>query len=258
MKSTFTQIKKTLQIHKKQVVIFSVVMLILLIFVEPAYAGPGGFVAKGLFKTWYGKILGFALAIILLPLIIYVRFKEYFSVKQNQKTLAKLGTLNADFSWSSLQKNVRNVYSRVYIAWSNENMEEASAYVTSWYRQNQQLVVLDEWKSKNLKNICKLQEIVKVSPLHIEITSRSNFEGSRIAFLITATIEDYLINRETQEIVYGEKGFHDEEKIWFLEYHNGSWVLDEIRESDLSLALAKMKNIIPAKIANTINEKQTI
>ncbi|MFT5778379.1 MAG: hypothetical protein ACI837_001335 [Crocinitomicaceae bacterium] len=238
--------------QRKQILALTLLVVIVLIIVEPAFAGPGGYVAKGLFKTWWGKILLFALLLIFLPLILYIKFREHIAVRKNTKSLSKLGLVNKDFSWLNLEKNVRNVYSRVHVAWEDENMENVSRYVSSWYWQNQQLVVLDKWKDENLKNICRLQEIGKIKPLHLEITDHEALEGSRIAFSITGNIEDFLVERTTGKIVYGRRGYQEEEKIWILEYTDGQWLLDDIREGNLSLAFAKMSNSIPVNLPKPI------
>ena len=107
--------------------------------------------------------------------------------------------------WLNLEKNVSNVFSRVYLAWNKEDMKEVSSYVNHWYWQNQQLIHLDRWKSENLKNVCKLESISNIKPLYLEISDEENFEGSKIAFSITGSIEDYLINRDTHKVVQGKK-----------------------------------------------------
>lgn len=259
MRTIFKRISKQpfQPFENKNFILLTLLVIAVLFMVEPAYAGPGGYIAKGLFKTFWGKILLGALTIILLPFILYVKFREYFAVRKNKKILSTLGAINKDFRWSNLEKNIRNVHGRVYIAWSNENMEEVSKYVSSWYWQNQQLVFLDEWKSKNLQNICNLKNTGKIIPLHLEITDNENLEGSRIAFSISADVEDYLINRETREVVYGRKGYENEEKIWFMEYAEGNWILDEIREGSLSLAFAKLKNEIPENLPQVVSTKRT-
>lgn len=233
---------------QKHYTIFILIIFILLISIDPIYAGPGGAIAKGLFKTFWGKMLLGALTIIFLPLIIYIQLKEFFAVKKNQKELLTLERINKDFKWSVLEKNVRNVFERVYIAWDKEKMNEVSSYVSHWYWQNQQLVYLDEWKRKNLRNVSKLKSVGKIKPLHLDITDEENLEGSRIAFSITANVEDYLIHRDTLKVVEGKRGFDDEEKVWILEYTDGKWLLDDIREGNLSLAFAKMQNIIPEQL----------
>lgn len=234
---------------RNQILTIVLVILVLFFFIDPIYAGPGGAIAKGLFKTWWGKILLIGLTVILLPLIIYVKFREFFAVKNAKKELLKVGKINKDFSWLNLDKNVRNIFSRVYVAWGHEDMKEVSSYVSHWYWQNQQQVYLDEWKRNNLRNICKLDGIRNVKPLYLEITENDNQEGSRIAFCIEANISDYLINKTSGKIVKGRRGYQEEEKIWIMEYTDGKWLLDDIQEGQLSLAFAKMKNSIPESLS---------
>jgi len=242
-------IKIEMKQHHKQMLVVTLVVLLLL-YVDPIYAGPGGTVAKAIFKTWWGKLILFLLAIIFMPLIVYSYTIEFFAVRKTKKQLLEISRINKDFSWLNLDKNVSNIFTRVYNAWSNEDMKEASEYVNHWYWQNQQLVHLDRWKKENLKNICRLESIRKIKPLYIEISDEDNLEGSKVAMSITANIEDYLIDRDTKKVVEGKAGFDNEEKIWIMEYVDGKWLLDDIREGNLSLAFAKTKNIIPEFIAN--------
>ncbi len=225
--------------------LLTILIITLLFYVDPVYAGPGGSVAKALFKTWWGKLLLFVLFIVLFPLIVYTRTIEFFAVRKAKKQLMQLGLKNKDFSWLNLEKNVYNIFTRVYLAWSKEDMSEVKEYVNHWYWQNQQMVHLDRWKSENLKNICRLQSISKIKPLYLEISNEDNYEGSKVAFIINANIEDYLIDRDTRKVVEGKSGFSDEENIWIMEYTEGKWVLDDIRDGSLSLAFAKLENVVP-------------
>ncbi|WP_178987815.1 Tim44 domain-containing protein [Winogradskyella schleiferi] len=230
-------------LHKK--ILLTILIIGFLFYIDPVYAGPGGTIAKGLFKTWWGKLILFAIVIVFFPLIVYTYSVEFFAVKKTKKQLNQIGLKHKDFSWLNLDKNVRNVFTRVYLAWDNEDMKEVSEYVNHWYWQNQQTVHLDKWKQENLKNVCKLDKIKSVKPLYLELTENENLEGSKIAFVISANIKDYLKDKETQRIVQGKNEFGDEEKIWIMEYTNGKWLLDDIREGKFSLAFAKMKNVIP-------------
>jgi len=234
---------------KKNHFILLVLVFALIVFdIDPMYAGPGGTVVKAIFKTWWGKVLMSIIAIVLFPLTIYVYLREYFAIRKCKKELLQLGKTNKDFSWLTLDKNVRNIFTRVYIAWNNQDLKEASSYISHWYWQNQQLVHLDEWKKENLRNVCKVDGIKSVKPLYLEISEHENLEGSRIAFLITANIMDYLKNNDTHKIVQGSNKFDDEEKIWIMEYTNGNWLLDDILDGQLSLAFAKTKNVIPSNL----------
>lgn len=233
---------------KNQIVLILLVVIAVFIFVDPVYAGPGGAIAKGLFKTWYGKLLLIVLMIIFLPLIIYAKTREYFAVRKNKKQLANLSRINRDFNWLDLEKNTKNVIQRVYEAWSKEDMERVSEYVSPWYWRNQQLVYLDQWKENDQQNICKLARVESIKPLYLEISDNENLEGSKIAFGIMLEVEDYLVNRTTQEVVQGRKGFDSEEKVWIMEYTEGKWLLDDIREGSYTLAFAKLPNVIPSQL----------
>lgn len=231
---------------KKHFEIITIILVVILLFsVDPVYAGPGGTVVKALFKTWWGKLLMILLAIILLPLIIYSRIIEFIKVRQTKKELLKIGLNNNEFSWLNMEKNISNIFTRTYLAWSNEDMSEVKNYVNHWYWQNQQLVILDRWKKENIKNICSLERIKNIKPLYIEISDQQNQEGSKIVVQITASIEDYLIERNTKKIVKGNQGYIDESHIWILEFTEGKWLLDNIVTADYSLAYLKTANVIP-------------
>lgn len=237
--------------NKKQLLL-TLLIIAFLFWVDPIYAGPGGYIAKGLFKTWWGKILMVALAIILLPLLIYIRIVEYRKSRKIKKVLQRIAVKNKEFSWMQLEKEFSNIIRRVYNAWTNEDMGEVKSYVNNWYWQNQQLVFLEQWKRENLKNVSKLKVIDTLKPLYLELTENENREGSRIAVLVQVDAEDYLMERDTQKIVQGAKGYQNLEYIWMFEYTAGKWLLDDIKEGNLSLQFAKLKDVIPEHIGVTV------
>lgn len=232
---------------KKNWLLLLTVVLILFV-IDPVYAGPGGAVANAFFKTWWGKIILALLTIILLPLIIYIRLIEYRKARQIKKILTKLSLKHRDFHWLQLHKEFSNIIRRVYQAWSDEDLSSVQQYVNHWYWQNQQSVFLDQWKRENLKNVSRLKDIAKIKPLYLELTDEPNLEGSRIAISIDVIAEDYLMDRDTEKVVKGKKGYEDLEYVWFLEYTEGKWLLDDIQEGGISLEVAKMPNVIPAAV----------
>jgi hypothetical protein len=226
--------------------IFVLTVMLILFTIEPTYAGPGGFVAKALFKTWYGKLLLLLVTIIFLPLIIYIRLIEYRKARKIKKILLQLSSRKKEFAWINLQKEFTNIVRRVYNAWSNEDMSEVKNYVNHWYWQNQQQVYLDQWKRDNVVNISRIKEINSIKPLYLELTEEDDYEGSRIAVLISVDAEDYLKERDSDTIVQGKKGYETLEYVWFLEYTEGKWLLDDIQEGNLSLQIAKIPDVIPS------------
>jgi hypothetical protein len=237
--------------NKKQLIVF-VIIFTLFLTIDPIYAGPGGYIAKGLFKSFWGKLILSVLVIIFLPLIIYIKSVEFFKIRKNKKILQKLSLKKKEFNWLQLEKEFSNCIRRVYVAWANENMSEVKEYVNHWYWQNQQQVFLEQWKRENLKNVSRLKALEKISPLYLELTDNDNFEGTRIALSIDVEVEDYLMERDSQKIVQGKKGFQDLEYVWIFEYTEGKWLLDEIREGSLSLQFAKLDNVIPDSLINTV------
>src|SRR5690606_4820709 len=110
----------------------------------PIFAGPGGYIAKGLFKTFWGKLLLFAIVIILLPLIFYIKIVEFLKVRKNKKILQNISVTNKEFNWLVLEKEFSNIIRRVYIAWAKEDMSEVKEYVNNWYWRNQQIVFIEQ------------------------------------------------------------------------------------------------------------------
>lgn len=230
---------------KKYNVIFWLIFIGLLFYIDPIYAGPGGTIVKGLFKTWWGKALMVVLFIVLFPFIAYQWVIETLKVKKTKKQLRKIGLENNDFTWLNLEKNFSNIITRVYSAWSKGDMSEVKNYVNHWYWQNQQAIHLDKWEANNLKNICNLQSISKIKPIYLELTNNKDFEGSKIVISISAYIKDYLINKDTKKVVEGKKGYQDENHIWVMEFVEGKWLLDDIKSEGYSMQFLKLDNVLP-------------
>jgi len=51
-------------------------LIIIFIFIQPAYVGPGGIIAKDLINNFWGKAALALMALICLPLAIYVYIRE--------------------------------------------------------------------------------------------------------------------------------------------------------------------------------------
>ncbi len=241
---------------RQHFLIFALLVVMVLLVVDPVYAGPGGAIAKAITKTFWGKLLMLILVIIFAPLIIYVLIRERIGVFYTKRTLSKIAAVDRRFNWLDLEKDIRNAYSRVHISWDKEDMSAVQEYVSSWYWQNQQLVYLDEWKSRNLHNVCHLKTIGRIKPLYIELSEYDQFEGTRIAFSIFGEIEDYLIDNESRQIVEGSRGYQEVEKVWIFELTDGKWLLDDIRDGSLSLAFAKMKNSIPENLPTLLQQNK--
>ena len=64
-------------------------LIIIFIFIQPAYVGPGGSIAKSLINNVWGKTALALLALTCLPLAIYVYIREHVLDEQSFKHLRR-------------------------------------------------------------------------------------------------------------------------------------------------------------------------
>ena len=62
--------------QKRLLGISLIFLIIIFIFIQPAYMGPGGIIAKDLIKNFWGKPALAVMALTCLPLAIYVYIRE--------------------------------------------------------------------------------------------------------------------------------------------------------------------------------------
>jgi len=64
-------------------------LIIIFIFIQPAYVGPGGIIAKVLIKNFWGKAALALMAMTCLPLAIYVYIREQILDQHSFKHLRR-------------------------------------------------------------------------------------------------------------------------------------------------------------------------
>lgn len=218
-------------------------LLFLHILTLNAFAGPGGIIIKAIERSFWIKILLLFLFILFLPLILYSEAKKRLKIIKTYKNLKIMGKKNDLFNWFNVKNRVKDSFLRVHTAWRKEDIKEASQWMTNWYWQNQQLVFLDEWEQKGLINICNVEKINFIRPLHFEY--KEGNEDSRIVVSIGSNREDYLRKRNTKEIVLGEIGYKDVETIWTFILKDNKWLVENIEEPDSIYEYINMENILP-------------
>src|SRR5687767_14775646 len=71
-----------------------------------ALAGPGGKIASAAFQSFWGRVLLGLLAVVFLPLILYVVGREYIGSKRARRDLDALRRVNPAFDWMTLHDRV--------------------------------------------------------------------------------------------------------------------------------------------------------
>jgi inner membrane protein import complex subunit Tim44-like protein len=224
-----------------------VVAAILIVSPDAALAGPGGKIASGLAKTFWGKVVLGALAIVLFPVIVWVMVQEHRASKRAMRDLARLRALDPAFDWLTLKDRVTECFHRVHAAWRKEDMAQAADWMTEWYWQNQQLAHLNRWAEQGLVNHCTVKSVGRVRPLFLACREDDgDFSGSRLVVSITAKMEDYLQDRSSGKVVEGKKGYADTETVWTFALKRGLWRVAAIEDDSVTLMYARMANELPA------------
>jgi hypothetical protein len=219
--------------NKKRLLGICLIFLIVaFIFIQPAYAGPGGEVAKAMAKTFWGKMALGLLSLVLLPIGIYLFIKQQLAERRAYRDLHYMVQYDPNFDWLRAKERMIDCFYRVHSAWSAEDISAVSEVMTDWYWQNQQLVRLDKWQKQGLYNVCDVRKIRAIRPLlFIHRNDDSGHGGSLLVVSITADMKDYLAKRDSEIVVAGEKKYKDHETIWSFTLVDGQWRVSNIEEA---------------------------
>ena len=218
--------------RKRALGICLIFLIVAFVFIQPAYAGPGGQIAKLLAKTFWGKMALGLLTLILLPVGIYLYIKQKLGERRACKDLRYMAQHDPNFEWLRARERILDCFYRIHSAWREEDVSEACEYMTDWYWQNQQLVYLDRWHREGLRNVCAVKKIRAIRPLlFIHRNDNAAHEGSLLVVSITANMQNCLVKRETDRVVEGDRKFKDHETIWTFTLVEGQWRVSNIEEA---------------------------
>jgi hypothetical protein len=203
--------------------------MVAFVFIQPAYGGPGGQIAKVIANTFWGKMVLSLLSLILLPMGIYLYIKQKMAERRVFKDLRYMAQYDPNFEWLWAKKHILDCFYQIHSVWKEEDLSETCEYMTDWYWQNQQLVHLDRWHREGLRNVCEVKNVRSVRPLlFIHRNEDVAHEGSLLVVSVTANMKDYLVNRETDKLVEGDQKFKDHETIWSFKLTEGQWRVSNI------------------------------
>ncbi len=213
--------------------------ILVLMAAEPALAGPGGRIARSLFDSFWGKVALAALTILLAPVIVYVILKEKRAERRTRQDLKFLAGRHPGFDWFKIRERAIDCFIRVHSAWREEDMAEAAQWMTDWYWQNQQMAHLNRWKKEGLVNHCDVKKITGIKPLlFVHRNDGAEHEGSLLVLSIEANMKDYLAERESGQVVEGNKKYKEVEAVWTFTWIDGLWRVSNIEDGALSLDYA--------------------
>ena len=227
-------------------------LIVVFIFIQPAYAGPGGEVAKALANTFWGKLVLGLLSIVLLPIGIFLYIKQQLAERRAYRDLRYMAKYDPNFEWKRAKQRIIDCFYRVHSIWSAEDISKVTEVMTDWYWQNQQLVRLDKWQKQGLYNVCDVRKIRTVRPLlFIHRNDEAGHGGSLLVVSITANMKEYLARRDTDIVVAGHQKYRDQETIWSFALVDGQWRVANVEEARFEFEyIFQVKNL--PKIESTI------
>ena len=240
------------------ILVLIISLLCVMIFPEFSIAGPGGFV-KAAARTFWGKVVIFALIIFFAPLVIWYLLSRTISIRRTKKHLKQLSKIDSNFDWMQIKERVTEVFYWVHSAWDQKNMELAKDYVEDWYIRNQQMII-DKWEREGIMNIVSHVKIKSINPLYVSYNPNEPSKN-RIVLEIDAEMRDYLVDIASSKVVKGDKTLGDMSTVWSFIFKNNKWTLSMIEESDTVMDYLSETNDVPIlvdeKLMTAINYKSS-
>ncbi len=215
--------------------------LIGLAIAEPALAGPGGLIKQAT-NTFWGKMVLLGLVLFFLPLIILNLFKRARLVKKTRQALRELSRQAPHFEWMRLKERISEVFLWVHEAWDQKKMEVSEDFMTSWYMQNQQ-IILDKWERDGLENIVSDVRLKKITPIYVACDPRDE-SNDRIVVEINAEMRDYLVD-QSGKVVTGDKTLGEVTTVWSFVRDEGKWLLSMIEEQETVGSYLEEPDMVP-------------
>jgi hypothetical protein len=233
----------------------------LFVFCQEADAGIGGQFVKKSLSTKFGRIGGIIVggltllaAIILLPLILYVKIREWSGIRKTKQDLAALAAKFSWFEWLSIRDRIKKAVKEIGKVWASGDLSSVAKFMTPEYFTSQQ-ELLNRWKDEGKDITYRVEKIRKIEPLALRVEDEETY--SWIRALVVIDCVDYMRDGITKEVVKGEVGKTSGfESVWCFVYRNGEWLLNGIEEGTTSMAWASSKNHVDTSYLEYARAKQ--
>lgn len=209
-------------------------------FPMDAWAGPGGVFVKAAAKTPFLRGVLAILALVFLPLIVYVYARQALGIFRTRRDLSALAETEPQYSWKLIEKQARASIEAVYAGWKRGDLSAATDVMAPHYFESQ-VALLDRWRAEGKRNVCELQRLGGLSPLWVR--AETDTEHAALALLARGRQLDYLQEVETRRVIKGNreraKSF---ESVWLFSHQQGRWCVYGIQPGNESLAYARLPN----------------
>ena len=228
-----------------------------------AEAAPGGQFVKQMLSSKYGRIGGiivggllFVAFILLLPLILYVKYKESAGIRKTKRDLAALADKYDWFEWTAIRARIKQAVRGIAKVWASGDLSSVSSFMTADYFSSQR-ELLTRWLDEGKQIVYRLEKIQRIEPLAVSVEDAETHSWIRV--LVTVDCIDYVRDQYTHEVVKGDVGTTSGfESVWLFVHQNGEWLLNGIEQGSTSLTWASEKNRVDTSyLDNVWSKRQT-
>lgn len=236
----------------KPLLLVVLVAVCFLIDCPEADAGPGGHFVKQALSSKFGKIGGIIVGgllllafILLLPLILYIKYKESAGIRRTKKDLAVLAGKYGWFDWQAIRDRVSQAVRTIGKVWSSGDLSSVSSFMTAEYFTTQQ-ELLRRWVDEGKQVVYELDKVSGIEPLAVRVEDEDTYSWIRV--MVTVDCVDYVRDRHTFKVIKGEVGKTTGfESVWCFVFRDQQWLLNSIEEGSTSLAWASEKNHVSTR-----------
>jgi hypothetical protein len=218
-----------------------------LVYCPEADAGPGGQFVKQALSSKFGKVGGLIVGgllliavVLLLPLMLYIKYKESAGIRRTKKDLAVLADKYSWFEWLAIRDRVNQAVRKIGQVWDSGDLSSVASFMTVEYFVSQQQL-LRRWLDEGKQVVYKLEKVCGIEPLAVRVENADSLSWIRV--LVKVDCVDYVRDRHTFEVIKGDVGkTNGFESVWCFAYSGQQWLLNSIEEGSTSLAWASEKN----------------
>jgi hypothetical protein len=230
-------------------------------FCNEADAAPGGQFVKQALSTKFGRIGGMFVgglillaALILFPLILYVKIREAAGIRRTKADLAQLAAKFSWFEWLAVRDRIQQAVKGIGKVWASGDLSPAAKYMTADYCASQQ-ELLDRWKDEGKEIVYRVEKVRKIEPLAVRVEDEEAYSWIRV--LVVVDCVDYMRDQYTKEVVKGEVGKTSGfESVWCFVHQGQEWLLNGIEEGSTSMAWATTKNHVDTSFLDYARAQQ--
>jgi hypothetical protein len=192
---------------------------------------------------------------IVVPLLLYDRFKYSRGAAQTKRDLARLAEKYPYFEWLSLKKRVEQAVRKVYELWPTADLSGALKLLSPEFFAKQQ-AELKKWEKEGRQIVRRLSRLRRIEPLAVSVEDDKTPSWVRVIVLLDRV--DYHRDAYTLELVHGASTpQYNVEEVWVMSYNGKKWVVQDVEDNTQAVHWAAWPNRLDTTVLDYKASKGT-